>query len=130
MEKKTPTTVKNEVRTNVFQSLKEVMAEKYGVDNVFIIGDTEIAVNVATSPDGEPIFATFSPTIKDYCDRKTPKKVIPKFDIGAAVNAFQETLDKRKENAALALEKKAKKIERDKAAREKARIAREKRKEG
>ena len=116
---KTPTTVKNEVRAETFQNMVTMFSETYGNDKVFIIGDSEIAVQVSTAPTGEPVFATFSPTVKDYCDRTTKTKTVKAFDVTAEVAKFSATLNKRAETAKKNAENKAAKIAKDKAAREK-----------
>ena len=115
---KTPTTIKNEIRTATFETMRIALGEAYGIDNVYRIGDTEIAVKVAEAPTGEPIYATFSPTVKDYCDRQTKTKVIKAFDLTAEVAAYEKTLAERKVKAEETAERKAKKIETDKAKRE------------
>jgi hypothetical protein len=118
MPKVTPTTVKNQVRTECFEGLKLALSQVYGADNVYQIGDTEIAVKVGISPDDKPIYATFSPVVKDYCDRATKTKTIKAFDLTAEVNAYNATLDKRAKEAEETAERKAKKIAEDKARRE------------
>ena len=115
---KSPTTIKNEVRTEVFEALRVALTEVYGAENIHRIGDTEIAVKVAEAPTGEAIYATFSPTIKDYCDRTTKTKTIKAFDLTAEVNAYEKTLTERKAKAEETAERNAKKIESDKAKRE------------
>lgn len=118
MPKVTPTTVKNQVRPECFEGLKLALSQVYGADNVYQIGDTEIAVKVGISPDDKPIYATFSPVVKDYCDRQTRTKTIKAFDLTAEVNAYKALLDKRETDKAEALAKKNAKIEADKAKRE------------
>lgn len=115
---KTPTTVKNETRTAVFETLRVVLANTYGTENVFRIGDTELAVKVANAPTGEPIYATFAPTVKDYADRVTKNKTIKAYDLTAEVNAYTAKVADRETKAAEAAEKKAAKIKADKARRE------------
>lgn len=115
---KTPTTVKNETRTAVFETLRIVLANAYGPENVFRIGDTELAVKVANAPTGEPIYATFAPTVKDYADRVTKTKTIKAYDLTAEVNAYTAKVVDRETKAAEAAEKKAAKIKADKARRE------------
>ena len=115
---KTPTTVKNETRTAVFEAMRVALATAYGAENVFRIGDTEIAVKVANAPTGEPIYATFAPTVKDYCDRTTNTKTIKAFDLTAEVNAYERKVAERDTKAAKAAEEKAAKVKADKARRE------------
>lgn len=121
----TPTTVKNNARSQAFAEMVEIFSSKYGENKVYRVGDTEIAVEVATAPTGEPIFATFSPTIKDYCDRKTNTKTIKAYNVTANVKAYEDTCANRVIKAEVAAKAKAEKIARDKAAREKRRIERE-----
>ena len=115
---KTPTTIKNEIRTATFETMRIALGRAYGANNIYRIGDTEVAVKVAEAPTGEAIYATFSPTIKDYCDRQTKTKTIKAFDLTAEVNAYEKTLTERKAKAEESAERKAKKIESDKAKRE------------
>ena len=115
---KSPITIKNEIRTTTFETMQIALGKAYGANNIYRIGDTEIAVKVAEAPTGEPIYATFSPTIKDYCDRQTKTKVIKAFDLTAEVAAYEKTLTERKAKAEESAERKTKKIESDKAKRE------------
>lgn len=114
----TPTTVKNNARVKAFYLMVEIFGQAYGLDKVHRIGDTEIAVEVDTAPTGEPIYALYSPTVKDYCDRTTKSKTIKAFNLTEAVNAYNATLDKRAKEAEETAERKAKKIADDKAKRE------------
>ena len=114
----TPTTVKNNARVKAFNLMVEIFGQAYGLDKIHRIGDTEIAVEVDTAPTGEPIYALYSPTVKDYCDRTTKSKTIKAFDLTEAVNAYNATLDKRVKEAEETAERKAKKIADDKAKRE------------
>lgn len=122
---KTPTTVKNEVRNEVFERMFEIFATAYGETNVHRIGDSEIAVCVATAPTGEPVFATLSPTIKDYCDRKTKTKTVKAFDLTTAVKEYEDKCSKRTTKAEEMAEKKKAKIAKDTALREKRKAEKE-----
>lgn len=122
---KTPTIVKNETRTNVFARMYEIFSEAYGEMNVHRIGDSEIAVCVATAPTGEPIYATFSPTVKDYCDRKTTSKTIKAFNLTAAIIEYANKCAKREADATARTEAKKAKIAKDKALREKRKTEKE-----
>lgn len=114
----TPTTVKNNARALAFKTLCLILGETYGTDYVYQIGDSEVAVRIDKAPTGEPIYAVFSPVVKDYCDRTTKTKTIKAFDLTEAVNAYNATLDKRAKEAEEAAERKAKKVAEDKAKRE------------
>ena len=115
---KTPTTVKNETRTAVFETLRVALANTYGTENVFRIGDTELAVKVANAPTGEPIYATFAPTIKDYADRVTKTKTIKAYDLTAEVEVYERKVAERNAKSVTAKAVKAEKIKADKARRE------------
>lgn len=114
----TPTTVKNNARVKAFDFMVEIFNQAYGLDKVHRIGDTEIAVEIDTAPTGEPIYALYSPTVKDYCDRTTKSKTIKAFDLTAEVNAYNALITKRETDKAEALTKKNEKIKADKARRE------------
>ena len=124
MEKISPTVVKNRTRAAVFQTMVKIFIAEYGEDNVTRIGDSEIAVKVATAPTGEPIYSLFSPMIKDYCDRKTNTKTIKAFDVTAERKEYVKHCEEREAEAKRKAEINKKKIERDKAAREKRRAER------
>ena len=112
----TPTTVKAQARKIAFQKL----CEAFGDYDFFQTGDSEIAVPIDTAPTGEIIYALYSPTIKDYCERKTPNKVIPAYNPIAESEKYAAHVEKNIEKAEIAKQKKAEKIEKDRIAREKA----------
>jgi hypothetical protein len=118
-KQKTPTVVKNENRKIAFEMLKTAMETICGKENVYVIGDSEIAYPVGIAPTGETIYAVSNPTIKDYCDRKTQTKTIKAFSVEKAVKDYEETIKERENKAKTIAENKAKKIERDNKAREK-----------
>lgn len=114
----TPTTVKNNARVKAFDLMIEMFGQAYGLDKVHRIGDTEIAVEIDTAPTGEPIYALYSPTVKDYCDRTTKNKTIKAFNLTAEVNAYNALVAKREADKVEALTKKNEKIKADKARRD------------
>lgn len=116
---KTPTTIKNESRELAFKTMVEIYKAHYGENKVFIIGDSEIAVEVNTSPDGKPIYATYSPTIKDFCDRKTKTKTIKAFNVNELAAQYVNKVNERKAKAEEDKAKKEAKIKFDKELREK-----------
>ena len=129
----TPTIVKANARKIAFETLVNAMVATYGKDKVFIIGDSEIAVQVDISPTNEPIYVTYSPTVKDYCERTTKTKTIKAFDPIAEMTAYQEKCEEREKKAEITKENKQKKIEADKKRREttrQARLEKEKEKKG
>ena len=109
----TPTTIKNKARINAVELLKTAFP------NYVQVGDSEIAIPIDTAPTGETIYATISPTVKDYCERKTPNKVIPAYDPTAENWKWQKHVANIAEKAEQAKKDKAEKIERDRKAREK-----------
>lgn len=119
---KTPVQIMNAVRPVVFDTMVSALSAVYGEDNIYRIGDSEIAVKVDVSPDGEPIYATFSPTVKNYTARTTKTKTMTAFNAPEMAEKYAELVKTREEEAAKKAEEKAKKTERDKKARaEKAR---------
>lgn len=114
----TPTTVRNAARVKAFTQMTEAFSAVYGAENVYRIGDSEIAVKVDTAPTGEPIFATYSPTVKDYCDRETKTKTIKAYNVTAEAEAYAAKVAEREAKAAESAEKKAAKVAADKARRE------------
>jgi hypothetical protein len=116
---KTPVQIMNTVRPDAFKNLVKAMTMVYGEENIFQTGDSEIAVKVDTSPDGKPIYATYSPTIKNYTDRKTSTKMMTAYDAPAVAKKYAESVKKKEEEAAKNAEIKAKKTAKDKADREK-----------
>ena len=110
---KTPVQVMNDVRPVAFESLVKAMTAVYGEDNVFRIGDSEIAVKVADSPDGKPIYARYSPTIANYTERTTKTKTIKAFDAPALAKEYAESQKTKAEEAAKNAEIKAKKTAKD-----------------
>lgn len=115
---KTPTTIKNESREIAFKAMVEIYKAHYGESKVFITGDSEISVEVNTSPDGKPIYATYSPTIKDYCDRKTKTKTIKAYNVNEVAAQYANKVNEREIKAEENKAKKEAKIKRDKELRE------------
>ena len=110
---KTPVQVMNDVRPVAFESLVKAMSAVYGEDNVFRIGDSEIAVKVADSPDGKPIYARYSPTIANYTERTTKTKTIKAFNAPEEAKKYAESQKTKAEEAAKNAENTAKKKARD-----------------
>lgn len=126
---KTPTTIKNETREIAFKTMVELYKSHYGENKVLITGDSEISVEINTSPDGKPIYVTYSPTVKDYCDRKTKTKTIKAYNAQEAAAQFANKVNEREAKAAEEKAKKEAKIKRDKELREQRKAEREKAKE-
>ena len=118
-EMKNATAIKNAMRADVADLLKTFAVEKFGEENVSVVGSNEIAICIGTLPDADgfdrELVVTVKPTAKDWIDRKTTKKIFE------AYNRLDEA-----EAYAVELEEKAKaKEEKAKAKEEK--IAKEKR---
>ena len=109
----TPVQVMNSVRPSAFQSLVKALSAVYGEENTYIIGDSEVAVKVADSPDGKPIYARYSPTIANYTERTTKTKTIKAFDAPAEAKKYAESQKTKAEEAAKNAETTAKKKARD-----------------
>ena len=109
----TPVQVMNDVRPVAFENLVKAMTLVYGEDKVFRIGDSEIAVKVADSPDGKPIYARYSPTIANYTERTTKTKTIKAFDAPKEAKKYAESQKIKAEEAAKNAETTAKKKARD-----------------
>ena len=115
-EMKNATAIKNAMRADVADLLKTFAVEKFGEENVSVVGSNEIAICIGTLPDADgfdrELVVTVKPTAKDWVDRKTTKKIFE------AYNRLDEA-----EAYAVELEEKAKakeeKIAKDKATREK-----------
>ena len=125
VEFKSATALKNAVREQVAEMFAEFCKERFGEDNVSVIGSNEIAVAFAVPTDKDG-FATsevcFSvkPTVKDFIDRVMPStgKTVEAFDrLAEAENFAIETADKVERKAKEKAEREAKKA-RDKAERE------------
>ena len=91
-------TIENNARKSAFERMVLIFTQEYG-DFVHVVGDSEIAVRVDTSPDNEPIYATFSPKIKPFRERKTPNKTIHVYDVEKEEMAYQKKKASQAEKA-------------------------------
>ena len=113
-EMKNATAIKNAMRADVADLLNKFLIEKFGEENVSIVGSNEIAVCIGTIPDADgferELVVTVKPTAKDWIDRKTSKKVFEAYSRLDEAEAYKiETEEKAKA--------KEEKIEKDKEAR-------------
>lgn len=121
MDKKmTPVQIMNAVRPDAFAALVKAMTAIYGEANVYQTGDSEIAVKVGESPDGLPIYSTYSPTIHNYVERKTKSKTLKAYDAPAIAEKYRVNAEQNAADKAAAAERKAAQIARDKEERAKA----------
>ena len=117
--------VKKVVRETAITDLIDMFSEKYGADNVSIVGNSEIAVCIGTKTlldgtEGEVCF-TVKPVAKDFDVRTTEsgKMFLPYERLAEADSYEIEKTEKEKEAEKRAKEREEKK-KRDKEAREKA----------
>ena len=122
-EMKNATAIKNAMRADVADLLKTFAVEKFGEENVYVVGSNEIAICIGTLPDADgfdrELVVTVKPTAKDWIDRKTTKKIFEAYNRLDEAEAYAVELEekaKAKEEKAKAKEEK---IAKDKATREK-----------
>ena len=122
-EMKNATAIKNAMRADVADLLKTFAVEKFGEENVSVVGSNEIAICIGTLPDADgfdrELVVTVKPTAKDWIDRKTTKKIFEAYNRLDEAEAYAVGLEekaKAKEEKAKAKEEK---IAKDKATREK-----------
>lgn len=121
-EMKSATEVKNAARAEVFEKMMNFFANEYGEDNISLIGSNELAICVGTRNDavgnGREVCVVLKPTAKDYENRVTTKKTFAAFDRAAAVKEYEIACAEKADKAVEKAVKKAEKIAKDKAARE------------
>ena len=122
-EMKNATAIKNAMRADIADLLKTFAVEKFGEENVSVVGSNEIAICIGTLPDADgfdrELVVTVKPTAKDWIDRKTTKKIFEAYNRLDEAEAYAVELEekaKAKEEKAKAKEEK---IAKDKATREK-----------
>ena len=122
-EMKNATAIKNAMRADVADLLKTFAVEKFGEENVSVVGSNEIAICIGILPDTDgfdrELVVTVKPTAKDWIDRKTTKKIFEAYNRLDEAEAYAVELEekaKAKEEKAKAKEEK---IAKDKATREK-----------
>lgn len=117
------TVVKTKVREIAFQDLLDSFIDRYGVENVSIVGNNEIAVCIGTrtltdGTIGEVVF-TVKPVAKDFDSRVTesgkPRSAYERLSESDAYELEKTEKEKKAEEKARL---KAEKIKRDKKARE------------
>ena len=116
---KTPVQIMNAVRPTAFQRLCKAIRAEFPESEIFVTGDSEIAVKIDESPSGEPIYATYSPTIRNYTTRQTKSKTMTAYNAPKVAAEYAEKCVKREEEAKKAAELKEKKKKKDAEARAK-----------
>ena len=121
-ELKNATEVKKAMRADVAALLKEFFIEKFGEENVSIVGSNEIAVCIGALPDEygfeRELVVTVKPTAKDWVDRETSKKVFEAYSRLDEAEAYEIELSEKEKAKAEKAKAKEEKIARDKAMRE------------
>lgn len=118
---KSVTAVKNAVRDAGFSDLLEMFVERYGVDSVSIVGNSEIAVCCGVTKDADGFdhdcVFTVKPVVKDYVDRKTATKTIEAYDRIEEAKAYAVSKSEKEKAAEEKAKAKAEKKARDEKAR-------------
>lgn len=123
-EKKTAASIKSAVREIAFSDLVETFSEKYGTDNVSIVGANEIAVCVGTrtltdGTEGEVCF-TVKPVAKDFDIRTADSgKVFLPYERLAEADAYEVEKTEKEEKTLAAAKKREEKKKADAEARAK-----------
>lgn len=120
--------IKAEAKVSVTDMLLEKLSEIFGAENVGMVRvgnstskSNEIGVRLGTVTEGSEVYdicATVNATAKEFVDRKTSKKAYTAFDFDAARKEYEDYLDDKAIKEAEKAAAKAKKIEKDTAARE------------
>lgn len=101
-EMKNDTAIKNAMRADVADLLRTFAIEKFGEENVSIVGSNEIAICIATLPDSDgferELVVTVKPTAKDWTDRKTTKKVFEAYNRLDEAEAYAIELEEKAKN--------------------------------
>ena len=124
VEFKSATAVKAQARADVMDVIVNALKAEYGDDNVAKVGSNEYGVIVGqvTDKDGFPqdVVTTLKPTVKEWEDRKTDKRVYEKYILSDVAKAYKiETKEKEEKKEQERKAREAKKAK-DKAEREKA----------
>lgn len=121
-EMKNATAIKNAMRADVADLLNKFLIEKFGEENVSIVGSNEIAVCIGTIPDADgferELVVTVKPTAKDWETRKTTKKVFEAYNRIDEAEAYEMELSEKEKAKAEKAKAKEEKIATDKAMRE------------
>ena len=122
--------IKTEAKASVTDMLIEKLSEVFGAENVGMVRvgnstskSNEIGVRLGTVTEGSETYdicATVNATAKEFVDRKTSKKTYTAFDFDAARQEYEDYLNDKTVKEAEKAAAKAKKIEKDTAARKSA----------
>ena len=122
--------IKSEAKASITDMLLEKLSEIFGAENVGMVRvgnstskSNEIGVRLGTVTEGSETYdicATVNATAKEFVDRKTSKKTYAAFDFDAARQEYEDYLDDKAAKESEKAAAKAKKIEKDTAARKSA----------
>lgn len=133
-ECKTAANVKAKVRELAFADLYAALSDKYGVDNISVVGNNELAVCIGTrtltdGTVGEVCF-TIKPVAKDFDIRVTESgKTFLPYERENEADAYEVSKTEKEKEAEARAKAREEKKARDKAAREKAKAERAKKSE-
>ena len=116
-----------QAKAELVEIITKALAEYYGEDNVAMIRTgtstqtNEIGVRIGTLTDIDgfeyDFCATINPTIKGHKEKVTKRYTVAPFDFEMAKQTYIDHIEDKERTARENAEKKAKKIERDKAIR-------------
>lgn len=107
----------NEARTKVAEMFREFLIEKFGEENVSLVGSNEYAFVAGTVENKNGVFdmvMTVKPVAKNYEDTVRSKKVVEAYDRIAEAEAYEmEIADKAKAREEAKAERERKKAEKN-----------------
>ena len=116
-----------QAKAELVEIITKALAEHYGEDNVAMVRTgtstqtNEIGVRIGTLTDIDgfeyDFCATINPIIKGHKEKVTKRYTVAPFDFETAKQAYIDHVEDKERTARENAEKKAKKIERDKAIR-------------
>ena len=116
-----------QAKAELVEIITKALAEHYGEDNVAMVRTgtstqtNEIGVRIGTLTDIDgfeyDFCATINPTIKGHKEKVTKRYTVAPFDFEMARQTYIDHMEDKERTARENAEKKAKKIERDKATR-------------
>ena len=116
-----------QAKAELVEIITKALAEHYGEDNVAMVRTgtstqtNEIGVRIGTLTDIDgfeyDFCATINPTIKGHKEKVTKRYTVAPFDFEMAKQTYIDHIEDKERTARENAEKKAKKIERDKAIR-------------
>lgn len=128
-EFKNSTSVKNAMRKRVMEVCVKACKEEFGEDLVKKVGTNEWGIVVGQIDDnGCPVDAvtTLKPTVKEWADRKTAKKVYERYDLEDNAQAYEMEVKEKEEERIQKEKEKEEKKAKDKAERERKKAEKDK----